>query len=194
MPQHLLANATGIRSPPLPCSSPRCASPRFRRSGVVIGHAGCPRLSRLRCRCACRRRDTRRLASAPGSRSRGRAGTVVDADLAPGPDEEERRRRATASLRCGSPDAAVVASQPARIVTALSSAASAQRSCQAWLLLLVQVISPDRGRRGGRNAEKSSATAAAARRPLCLAERQCRPRGLVQRPVRFRTRPWVADS
>jgi hypothetical protein len=53
-------------------SRQRCASPRRRRSGVVMGHAGCPPL--LRCgshRCACCRPDPRRPASAPGSRSRG---------------------------------------------------------------------------------------------------------------------------
>ena len=38
-------------------------------------------------RCACCRREPRRPASAPGSRSRGRAATLVNADLAPGPDE-----------------------------------------------------------------------------------------------------------
>jgi hypothetical protein len=38
-------------------------------------------------RCACCRPDPRRPASAPGSRPRGRAATLVDADLAPGPDE-----------------------------------------------------------------------------------------------------------
>ena len=42
-----------------------------------------------------------------------------------------------------SPHAALVASQPARIVTALSSAASEQRRCQVWRLLLVV---PEAGR------------------------------------------------
>ena len=45
-------------------------------------------LPRLRSRpCACCRPDPRQCASAPGSRSRRRAATVVDADLAPGPDD-----------------------------------------------------------------------------------------------------------
>ena len=69
----------------------RISTPR--RSGVVIGHAGCPPLpgdcgSR---RCACCRPDPRRAASAPGSRSRGRAAILVNADLAPGPDELHQR-------------------------------------------------------------------------------------------------------
>jgi hypothetical protein len=37
-------------------------------------------------RCACRRPDPRQPASAPGSRSRGRAATLVNEDLAAGPD------------------------------------------------------------------------------------------------------------
>jgi hypothetical protein len=41
--------------------------------------------------CACCRPNPRRLASAPGSRSRGRAATLVNADLAAGPDETEQR-------------------------------------------------------------------------------------------------------
>jgi hypothetical protein len=70
-------------------SRQRCASPCPRRSGVVIGDTGCPpgRDCGSR-RCACCRPNLRRPASAPGSRSRGRAATLVDANLAPGPDEQ----------------------------------------------------------------------------------------------------------
>jgi hypothetical protein len=58
-------------------------------------------------RCVCCRPDPRRPASAPGSRSRGRAATLVDADLAPGPDDlrergAERRPSPRRDWRCGS--------------------------------------------------------------------------------------------
>src|SRR5437764_1168367 len=42
-------------------------------------------------RCAYCRPDPPRPASAPGSRSRGRAATLVDTDLAPGPDDQQER-------------------------------------------------------------------------------------------------------
>jgi hypothetical protein len=42
-------------------------------------------------RCACSPSDPRRVASAPGSRSRGRAATLVNPDLAPGPDDQRER-------------------------------------------------------------------------------------------------------
>ena len=48
-------------------------------------------------RCACCQPQARQPASAPGSRSRGRAATLVNADLAPGPDET--RVRADAERR-----------------------------------------------------------------------------------------------
>jgi hypothetical protein len=85
------ANA-GLAHRVRPPSRQRCASRCPRRSGVVIGHTGCPRLPRLRASpCACCRPDPRRPASAPSSRSRGRAATPVDADLAAGPDEQQER-------------------------------------------------------------------------------------------------------
>jgi hypothetical protein len=71
----------------------RCACPCALRSGVQIGHRAA-----LLCRdcesrrCACCRPDPRRTASAPRSRSRGRAATLADADLAPGPDDRQELR------------------------------------------------------------------------------------------------------
>ena len=81
-------NRSRRQGPPTRAIRQRCASARPRRSGVVTGHGGCPPLPRLRESPVCLLpADPRRLASAPGSRSRGRAATLVDADLAAGPDE-----------------------------------------------------------------------------------------------------------
>ena len=78
-------------------------------------------------RCACCRPGPRQPASAPGSRSRGRAATLVNADLAPGPDElrergGERDRPRRRDWRCGSGD------QPARCGLAWASPRAAPAS------------------------------------------------------------------
>jgi hypothetical protein len=74
---------------PATCCRQRCASARPQRSGVVIGYIGALLLPRLRESPVCLLpASSARPASAPGSRSRGRAATLVNVDLAPGPDEE----------------------------------------------------------------------------------------------------------
>ena len=76
-----------------PARRQRCASPCPPRSGVVIGHTGCPPSSRLReSPVACCRPDPRRPASAHGSRSRGEQPPSPTPDLAPGPDDLAKRR------------------------------------------------------------------------------------------------------
>ncbi len=53
-------------------------------AGVVISHTGCRPLPRLRTRrCARCKPHPRRLGTAPGSRSRGRAATLVNAESSP---------------------------------------------------------------------------------------------------------------
>ena len=103
-------------------SRQRCSSPRPRRCGVVIGRTGCHPSPRLRESpvCLLPRPDPRQPASAPGSRSRGRAATLDNADLAPGPDEQQhsgqtapssqRRRRPEAALAWSSRGAAAARS------------------------------------------------------------------------------------
>jgi hypothetical protein len=56
-----------------------------RSAGLLCSDCG-------RRRCACCRPDPRQPASAPGSRSRGRAATFVNADLVPGSDDLRRSR------------------------------------------------------------------------------------------------------
>jgi hypothetical protein len=61
--------------------------------------------------CACWQPDPRRLASAPGCRSRGEAATRVDTSLAAGRDESQHSRRrpaAAAATRLAASDATVV--------------------------------------------------------------------------------------
>lgn len=85
-------------------------------SRPVVGSSACRDQPRgaLQCRAcrssrsACWRPDQRRRASAPGSRSRGRAATLVDAHLAAGKDEQEPRSLATRSKRSGSAPSALV--------------------------------------------------------------------------------------
>jgi hypothetical protein len=108
------------------CGQPTAAYPWHDKSGLIPAGGGVPQFAKgahlcsvdrvaltpatpaaLLCRvcgcrrCACCRPDPRRPASAPGSRSRGRAATLVDADLAAGPDEtrSSRSRRVAGRLR-----------------------------------------------------------------------------------------------
>jgi hypothetical protein len=75
-----------------PARGQRCASPRPRRSGVVIGHAGFPPLPRLRESPQCLLApDPWRLASVPGCFLRGGAATSVEPRVSAGRDELEWR-------------------------------------------------------------------------------------------------------
>jgi hypothetical protein len=82
-----------------PVSSPISGS----AASLTVGPSGGTGWRGLPCRgcgsrrCACCRPDPRRPARIPGSRSRGRAATPVDAHLAAGPDELQQRRRPSAA-------------------------------------------------------------------------------------------------
>ena len=76
-------------------SSPFCATGRLAGPPGVVSDRSADLLCRDggSRRCACCRPDPRRPASAPGSRSRGRAAALVKADLAPESDDSRKRCR-----------------------------------------------------------------------------------------------------
>jgi hypothetical protein len=97
------------------------------------------RFADLHCRdcgshpCACCRPDPRRPASAPGSPSRGRAASLVGADLAPGPDDDHspRRRARDRCIRRGPCESRCTSKSVSRCSSAASrgkASAAAERS------------------------------------------------------------------